>query len=320
VSASIHIPVLCAPVLAALAPRAGGRYVDGTFGAGGYAIAVLEAADCLVHGIDRDPDALAIGRELARRFPGRLDLIEGRFGDMDSLLSARGVARVDGVALDLGVSSMQLDRAERGFSFRQDGPLDMRMGRDGKSAAELVNELPEAELAQLIRDLGEERFARRIASAIVRGRPFARTLQLAEAIRRAAPAKGDAIDPATRTFQALRMAINDELGELARGLAAAERLLAPGGRLAVVTFHSLEDRPVKAFLQRRAGRTPGGSRHLPELAAGPAPSFRLLNVKPILPDAAELRINARARSAKLRAAERTEAPAWPLDGELGEAA
>jgi 16S rRNA (cytosine1402-N4)-methyltransferase len=316
----VHIPVLCAPVLAALAPRAGSRFVDGTFGAGGYAIALLEAADCIVHGIDRDPDALAIGRDLADRFPGRLDLIEGRFGDMEPLLSARGVARVDGVALDLGVSSMQLDRAERGFSFRQDGPLDMRMGRDGKSAAELVNELPEAELAQLIRDLGEERFARRIAAAIVRGRPFARTVELAEAIRRAAPAKGDAIDPATRTFQALRIAINDELGELARGLAAAERLLAPGGRLAVVTFHSLEDRPVKAFLQRRAGRTPGGSRHLPELAAGPAPSFRLLNVKPILPDAAELRINARARSAKLRAAERTEAPAWPLADELGEAA
>jgi 16S rRNA (cytosine1402-N4)-methyltransferase len=315
-----HIPVLRDAVIAALAPKSGGRYVDGTFGAGGYARALLEAADCLVFGIDRDPQALAGGLHLAARFPGRLHLIEGQFGAMDALLAARDIRSVDGVALDLGVSSMQLDQAERGFSFRHDGPLDMRMGRHGKSAADLVNELPEAELALLIRNLGEERFARRIAAAIVRSRPLSRTAELAEIVRKAAPARPDAIDPATRTFQSLRMAVNDELGELARGLLAAERLLAPGGRLAVVTFHSLEDRPVKSFLQRRAGKTPGGSRHLPVRDPGPAPSFRLLNAKPILPDPVEIRGNARARSAKLRAAERTDAPPWPADAALGEAA
>jgi 16S rRNA (cytosine1402-N4)-methyltransferase len=320
VTAAPHISVLRDAVVASLMPKSGGHYVDGTFGAGGYSEALLGAADCKVWGIDRDPDALAFGAALTARFPGRLTMIEGNFGDMDRLLGDRGVQLVDGVALDLGVSSMQLDRAERGFSFRADGPLDMRMSHTGESAADLVNRLDEAELANLIYDLGEERLSRRIAAAIVRARPISRTAELAQVIRRVMPPKGDGIDPATRTFQALRIAVNDELGELTRGLSAAERLLAPGGRLAVVTFHSLEDRPVKNFFQRRAGKTPGGSRHLPTSAPSRAPSFRLLSNKPLVADKEELRINPRARSAKLRAAERTAAPAWPKTLDLGEAA
>lgn len=312
-SAPGHNPVLRDSALAALAPKEGGRYVDGTFGAGGYSAALLAAVDCRVWGIDRDPDALATGQALAERFPGRLTLVDGRFGEMDVLLARHGVAQVDGIALDLGVSSMQLDRPERGFSFRGDGPLDMRMSRAGESAADLVNTLPEAELASLIREYGEERFARRIAAAIVRARPIATTARLSEIVRGSVPSKGEAIHPATRTFQALRIAVNDELGELARGLAAAERILAPGGRLAVVTFHSLEDRPVKSFLQQRSGKIPAGSRHLPESGAKRPPSFRLLTTKPVIPDAAEIAANPRARSAKLRAAERTSAPAWPLE-------
>ena len=314
-----HIPVLRDQVLAALTPRAGGRYVDGTFGAGGYSEALLGSADCRVWGIDRDPGALAFGDALAQRFPGRLTMIEGNFGDMERLLSERGVNAVDGIALDLGVSSMQLDQAERGFSYRLDGPLDMRMARKGASAADLVNSLDADELARVIRDFGEERFARRIAAAIVRARPISGTAELARAVRSAVPAKGDSIDPAARTFQALRIAVNDEIGELVRGLGAAERLLAPGGRLAVVTFHSLEDRPVKVFLQHRSGKAPSGSRHAP-VAARRAPSFRLLTNKPVVADEAEVRRNPRARSAKLRAAERTAAPAWPNLDELGEAA
>jgi len=215
---------------------------------------------------------------------------------------------------------MQLDRPERGFSFRADGPLDMRMSHRGESAADLINRLDETELADLIYELGEERFSRRIAAAIVRARPIARTAELAETIRRVMPPKGDGIDPATRTFQALRIAVNDELGELTRGLSAAERLLAPGGRLAVVTFHSLEDRSVKTFLQRRAGKTPAGSRHLPATAPARSPSFRLITNKPLVADKEEIRINPRARSANLRAAERTAAPAWPKAFDLGEAA
>jgi len=320
VTGAPHIPVLRDAVIASLMPKSGGHYVDGTFGAGGYSEALLGAADCKVWGIDRDPDALAFGSALTARFPGRLTMIEGNFGDMDRLLGDRGVDTVDGVALDLGVSSMQLDRPERGFSFRADGPLDMRMSHQGESAADLVNRLDETELADLIYELGEERLSRRIAAAIVRARPFSRTAELAEAIRRVMPPKGDGIDPATRTFQALRIAVNDELGELSRGLCAAERLLAPSGRLAVVTFHSLEDRSVKTFLQRRAGKTPAGSRHLPAAAPGRAPSFRLITNKPLVADKEEIRINPRARSAKLRAAERTAAPAWPKAFDLGEAA
>ena len=317
-SAPAHISVLRNAVIAALMPKVGGCYVDGTFGAGGYSEALLASTDCRVWGIDRDPDALAFGAALKVRYPDRLTMIEGNFGDMDRLLGDHGIQTVDGVALDLGVSSMQLDRAERGFSFRQDGPLDMRMARHGESAADLVNRLDETDLANLIYDFGEERFSRRIAGAIVQARPISRTSELAQIVRRAIPKKGDGIDPATRTFQALRIAVNDELGELTRGLSAAERLLAPGGRLAVVTFHSLEDRPVKSFLQQRAGKTPGGSRYLPVSAAPRAPSFRLLTSKPLAAEMEEIRINPRARSAKLRAAERTTAPSWPAD--LGEAA
>jgi 16S rRNA (cytosine1402-N4)-methyltransferase len=320
-----HIPVLRDAVLEILAPKAGGRYVDGTFGAGGYSEAILNAADCLVWGIDRDPDALSLGRAMVERFAGRLTLIEGNYGAMDRLLEARGVSAVDGVALDIGISSMQVDRAERGFSFR-DGPLDMRMSQRGETAADLVNTLPEGALADLIHELGEERFARRIAAAIVRSRPFDRTAELARIVRKAIPSKGDGsskgdrIDPATRTFQALRIAVNDEIGELKRGLSAAERLLAPGGRLAVVSFHSLEDRPIKLFLQRRSGRAPAGSRHLPESAEQRAPSFRLLTNKPLVAGDVELAVNPRARSAKLRAAERSAAPAWPAELAMGEAA
>jgi 16S rRNA (cytosine1402-N4)-methyltransferase len=316
-----HIPVLRDQVVRMVAPKDGSRIVDGTFGAGGYSEALLTAGDCRVWGIDRDPDAAIPGRALRERFPDRFELIPGPFGDMAQLLAARGVGSVDGIALDLGVSSIQLDRPERGFSFRFAGPLDMRMSQEGRSAADLVNTLPEAELADLIYTLGEERFARAVARAVVRARPIGDTATLASVVRRAVPHKpGEGIDPATRTFQAIRIAVNDELGELARGLAAAERLLAPGGRLAVVTFHSLEDRPVKLFLQRRSGRAPSASRHLPEPGPARAPSFRLLTNKPLVPDSTEIAANPRARSAKLRAAERTAAPPWPADLAYGEAA
>lgn len=313
-SAARHIPVLLREVIEVLAPRDGGVYVDATFGAGGYASAILEAADCTVWGIDRDPEAIARADALARRYEGRLRLVHGRFGEMAELLSVRGVTAADGVAFDFGVSSMQLDEAGRGFSFRFDGPLDMRMEKSGPSAADLVNALSERELADVIHALGEERKARAIARAIVVARaaaPIERTLQLAEIVRRAVRARGhEPIDPATRTFQALRMQVNDELGEIERGLAAAEALLAAGGRLAVVAFHSLEDRRVKEFLRARSGRTPAGSRHLPPAAAGRRPSFRLLDGGVITPGADEIAVNPRSRSARLRAAERTEAPAW----------
>ena len=311
-----HVPVLLQEVLSAITPRAGGIYVDGTFGAGGYSAAILEAAPCKVYGIDRDPDAIANGDVLRRRYDGRLDLIEGRFGEMDALLAARGVEIVDGVALDLGVSSMQLDQRARGFSFRADGPLDMRMSQSGASAAELVNTASESELAEIISEYGEERHAKRVAKAIVRARTgdaIATTGALAEIVRGAVPASRDAHDPATRTFQALRIAVNDELGELDRGLAAAERVLAPGGRLAVVAFHSLDDRRVKNFLRARSGHTPKASRHLPEAKAGRAPSFEVPQRRPVGPGMAEIAANPRARSARLRSAIRTAAPAWPRD-------
>ncbi|UCH75424.1 MAG: 16S rRNA (cytosine(1402)-N(4))-methyltransferase RsmH, partial [Rhodospirillales bacterium] len=310
-----HRPVMLTEVLAVMSPRDGGVYVDGTFGAGGYSRAILEAADCVVWAIDRDPDAIRRGEDLAAAYPGRLRLVHGRFGEMAALLRERNVALVDGIALDLGVSSMQLDEAPRGFSFRADGPLDMRMGSTGPTAADAVNTLAESELADIIHRLGEERYSRRIARAIVTARevrPITGTLGLAGIVRQVVPRSRDGIDPATRTFQALRIYVNDELGELDRALIAAESLLAPGGRLAVVAFHSLEDRRVKAFLRARAGAIPRTSRHLPATQEeGRAPTFTLVKGGVTKPSDRELKANPRARSARLRAAVRTDAPPWP---------
>ncbi|MEQ8653101.1 MAG: 16S rRNA (cytosine(1402)-N(4))-methyltransferase RsmH [Kiloniellales bacterium] len=311
-----HIPVLLQEVLSALAPRDGGRYLDGTFGRGGYSRALLAAGDCRVFGIDRDPEAVAEGRKLEAEEPGRFTMLAGRFSEMEALLPPAAVGELDGVTLDLGLSSPQIDQAARGFSFRNDGPLDMRMGSDqegGPSAADLIKSLAEEELADIIYRYGEERHSRRIARAIVTARAEAditRTAQLANVIRGCMRRAADGIDPATRTFQALRIAVNDELGEVERGLVAAERVLAPGGRLAVVAFHSLEDRRVKQFLASRSGRAGGASRHLPEAAPGHAPSFRLLFRKAVTPAAEEIRLNPRSGSARLRAAERTDAAAW----------
>jgi 16S rRNA (cytosine1402-N4)-methyltransferase len=303
-----HIPVLMNEVVDALAPRAGGRYLDGTFGAGGYTTAILDRADCQVIAIDRDPDAIAAGRALAEQYAPRLRLIEGRFGDMAELLSAEGVEDVDGVTLDLGVSSMQFDQSERGFSFRNSGPLDMRMEKNGTSAADLVNKTEEAELADIFWRYGEERKSRRVAHAIVerrREKPIETTGELAEIVRRAVgPSARDESDPATRAFQALRIAVNDELGELERGLAAAEAVLAPGGRLAIVSFHSLEDRAVKEFVRARAGRTPSPSRHAPPRGEEKAATLRDLSRKPVLPSEEEVHSNPRSRSARLRVAEK----------------
>jgi len=313
-----HIPVLLDAVLAELAPRDDAVYVDGTFGGGGYSEALLKAAHCRVFGIDRDPEAVRRGRTLAERYGERLRILEGRFGDMVQLLAPVNTGPVAGIALDLGVSSTQLDTPERGFSFRFDGPLDMRMSGAGESAADLVATLSEADLAELIRALGEERFARRIARAIVAARqhrPIQRTTELADIVRAVIPQSEPGQDPATRTFQALRIALNDELGELDRGLAASEQLLMPGGRLAIVSFHSLEDRRVKEFLRRRSDRAPRASRHRPVGAGSPPPSFTLLTRRAVKPSAAEIARNPRARAARLRAAERTAAPPWPRNGE-----
>lgn len=307
-----HLPVLVDEVVTGLAVQENSTHVDGTFGAGGYSKLILAAGAGLVIGIDRDPDAIARGQQLKTTLSG-LEVLEGRFGDLDVLVRDAGHDYVDGVTLDLGVSSPQLDEAERGFSFRFDGPLDMRMEQSGESAADFLAEVEESELAHIIKEYGEERFARRVARAICRAReeaPITRTIQLAEIIRKAVPKSKDGIDPATRTFQAIRIALNDELGELDRGLAAAERLLRPQGRLAVVTFHSLEDRAVKRFLQFRSGRGPGVSRHAPLSQTPKAPTFTLIHRKPVLPSPAELHRNPRARSAKLRVAERTDAASW----------
>ncbi len=325
-----HSPVMLREVLDVLQPRDGGIYVDGTFGGGGYTRAILEAADCRVFAIDRDPAAIAAGSADARRYGERLTLIEGRFGDMDRLLDRPGRAPVDGIAFDLGVSSQQLDQAERGFSFRADGPLDMRMGvasadssgatpEADASAAEIVNHCSEAELADILHRYGEERKARQVARALVAARreqAITRTLELAAVVRRVVKQARDGIDPATRTFQALRIYVNDEIGELDRGLRACERLLAPTGTLAVVCFHSLEDRRVKHFFKERSGGLPSVSRHQPlptegGVTADPAPTFALAFSRVRRPSAEECTRNPRARSARLRAAIRTSTPAWP---------
>ena len=302
-----HKPVLIDEVVEALEPAPGKTVVDGTFGAGGYSRAFL-AAGASVIAFDRDPTA----RRFAEGLPAdRFRLIEGRFSEMAEVA---GEGALDGVALDLGVSSMQIDEAERGFSFMRDGPLDMRMAAEGPTAADIVNTAEQAELARIFYVYGEERQSRRIASFIARRRaeqPFSRTLDLAEVIERALGGRrGAKVHPATRAFQGLRIAVNEELSELEAGLVAAEQALKAGGRLCVVTFHSLEDRIVKSFLSVRAGRTPAGSRHAPPLAAGPAPSFQLLFNGARAPSEAEVAGNPRARSAKLRAAVRTQAPVW----------
>jgi 16S rRNA (cytosine1402-N4)-methyltransferase len=303
-----HIPVLLDEVIAAVGPRDGGYYIDGTFGGGGYSRTLLERAPCRVLGIDRDPDAIRRGAALVQRFAGRLVLAQGRFSAMQETLAQQNESGSDGVVLDLGVSSFQLDEAARGFSFRGDGPLDMRMEQTGPSAADFVNTATEEELVSVISEYGEERHSRRVARAIVAARPLSRTGELVEVVERAmgAAAARLRIHPATRTFQALRLYVNDELGELERGLEAAERVLQPRGRLAVVSFHSLEDRMVKRFLAARCGRVSAGSRHAPQIRTASAATFRLLPAR--TPGEAEIARNPRSRSARLRAAERTSIP------------
>ena len=313
-----HAPVMLPEVLDMLSPRDGGVYLDGTFGGGGYARGILASARCTLWAIDRDPQAIERGASLMQELTGgdehdsRLHLIEGSFGSMMALLAERGVQRLDGVVLDLGVSSFQLDDPARGFSFRADGPLDMRMSRHGQSAADLVRTLPEAELADTLYTLGEERLSRRVARAIVAARaqaPIETTLQLATIIRSVVPPdRKGRIDPATRSFQALRLRVNDELGEIERGLAQAAELLAPGGRLVVVAFHSLEDRIVKRFMVEAAGRLPSPSRHDPRGldAKITPPRYRLLSRGAARPGEGEESTNRRARSARLRGLERLD--------------
>ncbi|WP_338501186.1 16S rRNA (cytosine(1402)-N(4))-methyltransferase RsmH [Sphingomonas kaistensis] len=304
-----HLPVLVDEVVEALAIAHGETHVDGTFGAGGYTTAMLRAGAGRVIAFDQDPDAIRNGPSLVP--DPRLTLIHERFSRMADALAERDLLPVDGVTLDIGVSSMQLDQAARGFSFREDGPLDMRMSQDGPSAADFLNTADEAEIARVIRDYGDEPKARGLARAIVAARPLSRTSELSAICRKVLGwHAGMKTDPATRTFQAIRIHVNAELAELEAGLEAAERALKPGGRLAVVTFHSLEDRIVKQFLRTRSGAAPAGSRHRPMLDAGPAPTFRAV-AKPVAASEAELAINPRARSARLRSAVRTEAPYLP---------
>ncbi|MHA6720870.1 16S rRNA (cytosine(1402)-N(4))-methyltransferase RsmH [Sphingomonas sp. RS6] len=308
-----HIPVLLDEVVDALAIVPGERHVDATFGAGGYTRAML-AAGAAVTAFDRDPTAIANGAALVAESGGRLALIHAPFSRLAQELDLRGLAPVDGVVLDIGVSSMQLDQAERGFSFQQDGPLDMRMAGEGVSAAEWLNTADEGEIADILFHYGEEPRARRVAKYIVGARPLSRTSELAAVVRKALGHRPhDKKDPATRTFQAVRIHINRELDELAEVLAAAERVLRPGGRLAVVTFHSLEDRLVKRFLRERSGSEPAGSRHRPATAPRAEPSFET-PAKAVRPGEAELARNPRARSATLRVARRTEAAAWSSEG------
>ncbi len=313
-----HVAVMAQEVVDALAAHDGGVYVDGTFGAGGYSRKLLQAADCIVVAMDRDPAVAPIALALAQEFPDRLHLINACFGDMAELLPQAGFAAADGVTFDLGVSSMQIDQPARGFSFQKDGPLDMRMGSDGPSAADAVNNLSAEALAAIFYYYGEERRSRAIAKAIVAERaesPITRTLQLARIVAGALGGRAAAggKHPATRTFQALRIYVNDELHELARGLQAAEKLLKPSGRLAVVSFHSLEDRLVKQFFAVRSGVRPATSRHQPpDDSVQPAPSFKLLWNGARKPGEAEINANPRARSAHLRAGERTAAGVWPV--------
>lgn len=314
-----HIPVLVSEVLQTLVPKDGETYIDGTFGAGGYTRAILQAANCNVLALDRDPNAILGAEPMLAKFGSRLTLVQSPFAQLDYVArDALGDVQPDGVVLDIGVSSMQIDDAERGFSFQHDGPLDMRMSREGMSAADFVNTASDEEIANVIYTYGEEHKSRAIARAIVKRRaeaPFARTLELADTVSRVFHGrKVDGRHPATRTFQALRIYINDELGELAAALSAAERILKPGGRLVVVSFHSLEDRIVKKFIVERSGKTVSRSRHLPpDSIKSAAPSFRIVNSRPLTPSKGELDVNPRARSARLRAAIRTEADAWPLN-------
>lgn len=309
-----HISVLADAALRWLAPRDGGIYIDATFGAGGHTSAILAAADCRVIGIDRDRTAIAAGFDLVDRSDGRLTLVEDRFANLAAIATAQGYKAIDGVLMDVGVSSMQLDDAVRGFAFRFEGPLDMRMGREGPTAADVVAAATEADLARIIAVLGEERHARAVARAIVAARRIKKvttTGELAAIVARVVRSRPGEIHPATRTFQALRIFVNDELTELEEALGAAEAILRPGGRLVVISFHSLEDRIVKTFLNDRS-RVGGGSRHAPERQT-PAPGFVVLTRRPVTASEEEIARNPRARSAKLRAAERTEAPGRPAD-------
>ena len=314
-----HIPVMLDHVVSHLAPEAGQVFLDGTFGGGGYTRRILSEAECTVLGVDRDPDAAKRAEAVSADFPERFKLLAGTFGNLDTLAKEAGYPELDGIVLDLGVSSFQLDEADRGFSFMRDGPLDMRMSRSGVSAADVVNNADERDLADIIFQLGEERDSRRIARKIVEERkssPFETTLRLADTIEAAVGGRrGKRTHPATKAFQALRMFVNDELGELARALVAAEAMLKTGGRLVVVTFHSLEDRMVKAFLSERSGKQEGGSRFMPVAESGaPAPSFESVR-KISAPDTDEVAANARARSSRLRSAIRTDAPAWDVEVE-----
>ena len=311
-----HVPVLLAQVKAGLALQDNKLFVDGTFGRGGYSQALLQDAQCQVMALDRDPEARASAQELKSRYGGRFTFFTGCFGDLDQILFGQGVQGVDGgVVLDLGVSSPQVDDATRGFSFRSDGPLDMRMGLCGEDAAGFINKATEKQLSEVIYNFGEERRARAVAREIVRERgvrPITRTSQLADIARKAVKKSIDGLDPATRTFQAIRIHINNELDELQRGLAAAERALVAGGRLVVVSFHSLEDRLVKTFLSERSGRGSRSNRHSPALDRQVSPSFSLINSRVIKPTAEEREGNPRSSSARLRAAVRTSAPVWPM--------
>lgn len=311
-TASPHVPVLLAEVVAALAPAPGERHVDATFGAGGYTRALLNAGARVV-AFDRDPEAIAAGRSLAFETCGALELVHGDFSTMQVELASRDLAPVDGVTMDIGVSSMQLDQAERGFSFQSDGPLDMRMSREGPSAADFLNEADEEEIADVLYRYGEEPKSRRVARAVVAARPLETTAQFAAVVRKALGHRPhEKKDPATRAFQAVRIHVNRELDELEQGLVAAEKVLKPGGRLAVVTFHSLEDRMVKRFLRDRSGGAPSGSRHLPAAAPARAPSFEI-TARAIRAGEAEVAANPRARSATLRTARRTAAAPWQTE-------